>query len=214
MGANRGPFVKNVVLTDRIKERMCIPRRFWNVTFKRISDGDHKEAFREFLKNVDDVLREGLGMILWGDNDCGKTSMACLALMVARRHGFTGMFITANQYLNDVMSKAVFDDATTVAQRCKMVDLLVIDDLGKDAHNEERLSVAIERMFEDLLRSRSNDVKSTIITTNLDSDDRDKRFGKSIINLIGESNAAIKVIGPSQREIEQERVARFFKPRG
>ena len=193
---------------------MCIPRRFWEVTFKRVSDGVHKDTLRKFLTNIDDCVRNGLGMVLWGDNDCGKTSMAALVLMIGRRHGFTGMFITANQYLTDVISKSVFDDATTVAQRCKMVDILVIDDIGKDVHDKSKPTATVERMFEDLIRKRHDDVKSTIITTNIDPDMFNKRFGDSIIHLINESSAAINVIGPSQREIEKEKVERFFQSRG
>jgi DNA replication protein DnaC len=195
---------------------MHIPARFWNVSFRRVSDGDHKESVREFLSNIDDGIRNGYGMVLWGDNDCGKTSIAALSLMVARRHGFTGMFITASQYLSDMMSKTVFDDAMTIAERCKVVDLLVIDDFGKDSSNNilERSSASVVRIFEDLLRKRHGDIKSTIITTNMPPPIMRDRFDKSIINLINESNVAIRVIGPSQREIEQEKVARFFRPRG
>jgi len=197
-------------LTRKSLERMCLPQRFWHAEFARITEGEHKVAIEKYIAKIKEALDKGFGMVLWGGNGVGKTAVAALCLKEARRRGSTGMFITANQYLSDTISRAQFNDAHSVQQRCKLVDLLVLDDLGKETVDFSRGKDTSEAMLEDLIRYRSANMRSTIITMNLSPEKMEKRYGKSFARVMQESNPVIEMVGPSQRETEKKELVRFF----
>lgn len=199
------------MLTGSSLKRMRLPKRFWSAEFARITDGKHKDAIAHYFRGIAEAVSKGYGMILWGKNDTGKTGAAAVCLKEARRQGFTGLFITANQYISDVVGSAVFNDAQTVKQRCMSVGLLVLDDLGKEQANAAISGVNVARMFEDLLRHRSANLKSTIITTNLNGiEGLEERYGKSFTGLVRECAPFVEMVGPSQRERGREDLVRFF----
>jgi len=198
-------------LTRRSLERMWLPRRFWEANFERISEGGHKAVLESYLRGIERALSKGFGMILWGNNGVGKTAAAALCLKQARRWGATGLFLTANQYVGAVMSRRAFDDAQTVEQRARSVDLLVFDDVGKEAMHKDLLHDGVVAILEDLLRSRSSNMKSTILTMNIDMGRMEERYGKSFSRLMQESAVMVEMVGPSQRERGKEELAEFFK---
>jgi len=197
-------------LTPRALERMRLPRRFWDASFKRISEGVHKEAIERFARKIVPALKKGYGMILWGNNGVGKTAAAAACLKQARLHGATGMFITTNQFIMDTIARTPFDDAHSVHQRAKSVDLLVIDDLGKESVDLSASKDTVEAMLEDLLRSRSAEMKSTIITSNLAPETMEAKFGQSLMRVMQEANPLIEMRGPSKRNEGQRELVRFF----
>lgn len=201
-------------LTQKSLERMKLPRLFWTTEVALIEEGPHKKAILRYLSKIDQALGKGFGMVLWGDNDSGKTSAASLCLKEARRRGYSAMFITAAQYIAAYMNKTVFDDAHSVEQRCKFVDLLVIDDLGKEVVRMEDAtvgSVAIARVIDDLVRSRCTSVKPTIITANLDPKTVGERYGRSFVRLLGKYFSAVEMTGASQREKAKNKLTIFFE---
>jgi len=189
---------------------MRLPRRFWEADFARITEGDHRAAIGKYVAKIEIALRKGFGMVLWGSNGTGKTAAAAVCLKEARRRGASCLFITANQFIADTIGRVAFNDAHTVHQRAKMVDLLVLDDLGKETCAFDAGRDTVESMFEDLLRHRSANMKSTIITMNLAPDKLEERYGKSFTRVMQESNPFVKMVGPSQREAGKEELVKFF----
>jgi len=149
-------------------------------------------------------------MILWGDNDCGKTSAAAVVAKEARRRGFSVLFVRAAQYRDAVMNKEMYNESMTVKQRCENVDLLLLDDFAKES-TSGKSEGGSERMFEDLLRERTSHRRSTIITMNPDPAKLDVRYKQSMQKLVSEAFAVVKLIGPSQRAVEQQELIKFFK---
>jgi DNA replication protein DnaC len=189
---------------------MRLPRRFWEADFARISEGDHKLAIGKYVAKIVVALKKGFGMVLWGQNGTGKTAAAAVCLKEARRRGVSCLFITANQFITDTISRAPFNDAHTVHQRAKMVDLLVLDDLGKETYAHDMSKDTVESMFEDLLRHRSANMRSTIITMNLGPSKLEEKYGKSFTRVMQESNPFVEMVGPSQREAGKEELVKFF----
>ncbi len=203
-------------LTEADMKRMRLPKRFWTSEFKRIAQGQPKYAIEKYLRQMGSVIspgepmRRGYGMVLWGENDTGKTSVASLVLKEARRRGFTCLFIRSAQYRSATIEHERFDDAHTVAQRCEDVDLLVLDDFGKESSSEYSTGGS-ERMFDDLIRGRCSNLKSTIITMNTNPKELEARYKLSFVRLISESFAILELVGESQRDIEKQQMIEFFE---
>lgn len=202
-------------LTRTDMERMRLPRRFWKSSWGRVYDPNGAiETYILGLGNLCEpgtAIREGYGLILWGDNDTGKTSAGSVVLKEARRRGFTGMFTRATSYVSETIEKVKFDEDMTMSQRCASVDVLLLDELGKEA-SSSRSEGATERMIEELVRGRCADLRSTIITTNIDPTELfARKFTSSFRKLVSESFAVVEVVGESQREIERQGLIRFMQ---
>lgn len=167
-----------LVLAD--VERLHIPRRYWESSWAKVRPvgSEHHVLVGRFIGNVVASIRNGWGLHLWGPNDSGKTALACLVLMEARRWGFSGLFVRSPKLRQVDINNERFDDSHTWLQRAEGVDVLVIDDLGKE-YRKENGSYA-ERMIEGLIRERQGAKRSTIVTTNLTG-------GKGLSDLYQES---------------------------
>jgi len=213
--SNRPPGFQRRLLKKNDLERMRLPYRFWESKFDRISEGSTKEMIRKFINGMGHVLKPeksmatGFGIILWGDNDGGKTSAAAVIAKESRRRGFSTLFVRSTQYRTAVMEKEMFNESTTLQKRCESVDLLVVDDFGKEGSNSKS-DGGSERMFEDLLRERTSNKRSTIITMNADPDLLDGRYEKSVQRLLSEAFVILKLAGISQRDIEKQQLIEFF----
>lgn len=107
----------------------------------------------------------GSGMLLVGPVGTGKTHLAIGILREAiLQKGAAGMFCHSRQLLNRI--KKSFGDKSEsedqILQPIFRADLLVFDDLGV-----ERETDWVFDMIENIINTRYNDARSTIITTNL-----------------------------------------------
>jgi len=153
-----------IKLTKAHMELMRIPRRFWQSDFDLIPDCEGKELLRSYLRNIDEALDRGEGLLLWGPNGHGKTSAAVIAMKEARRRGASSFFVQAETLRSSVLDGTMFSDEKTLMERAREVDFLVIDDLGKEHTGETGFT---ERIFENLIRERTACKRVTVITTNL-----------------------------------------------
>jgi DNA replication protein DnaC len=101
---------------------------------------------------------------LFGPVGSGKTLLAVAALkMVIINFGFTGRFVDFQFLLNQI--KAEYDQKKSgehLLKQLRDVDILIIDELGKGRNENEW---QLEKL-DDLINSRYNAKKITILTTN------------------------------------------------
>lgn len=168
-------------LTVAMLRRMNIPEDYWRVGLEKVSPDQTKKMVTKYLVDIIDALEHGIGMIINGEYGSGKTSIAILCLKQARRNGGTGLYLTAAEYLRDVFQRVRFDDTLSTERRAAQVDLLVIDDLGKEAVNFANEKDASAAMFVSLVKERASKNLSTIVTTNLLLADMGKFYGESFI---------------------------------
>lgn len=190
-------------LTKGILERTRIPRRFWNTKYEQVPQSVHG-YLGKYLRAVDEMLDAGEGLLLWGPNGVGKTSIATLIGFEVARRGGTTYFATAESLRLASIERTMFDDETTVMERAQEVELLIIDDLGKEHRSE---SAYAERLIENLLRVRLAQKRATIITTNLPLvGDASKRiaglntvYSTSMLEVLRECVLPLDVEGVNQR---------------
>lgn len=182
---------------------MELPRRYWNVSFGNIKpeDSKHKMVMAKYLLKIDEMIRNGYGLLFWGDNNSGKTACASIILKEMRRRGFVVLFCRASKIKDAFVKNVPFDSRILLRERLSDVDGLVIDDLGKEYSGE---SGYIEKVFDNLIRERTGQKKITIITTNVSPDRLDRKYKKSMIKGMFGAIFPILVEGYDYRAIENK----------
>lgn len=139
-------------LTEEDLERMRIPARYWGVTYREISDGVHKDIVQKYLRNLEDMTTRGVGLLLYGPNGRGKTGIAVVIAKELRRRGKTVLFLEAADLKRAVIDKIQFDATTSIFERARTVDALVLDDLGKGVQDGTGFGA---RLIDELIRYRN-----------------------------------------------------------
>lgn len=160
------------------------------------------EAIAEATQNTAREMHRGIGTTLWSQGrGNGKTLAATLILKQVMATGVDGYFSQFNDLIEfstrgwrDPSEQAWF------ARRVRNVDLLVIDDIGRE--NKGRVSV-VEAMLDQVIRHRVASSKPTIITTNLTPDEMQNGYGPNVLSLLSEVNREVGFTGLDHREKAQ-----------
>jgi DNA replication protein DnaC len=174
-------------------ERMNIPNTFWTTTIQKVQDPARVEVER-YLRQIPGILADGAGLVLTGDRGVGKTSIAVLALKVARLNRLTGFFGSIADLRVLVRERIAFDEETSIIGRCREVGLLVLDDLCEEDFSPSSF------WFKDikaLVKYRASYNKATIITVNQDVTATSL---KALVELAKGTMIAIKVSGKNLLE--------------
>lgn len=159
----------------RLLGKSGIKKRFQQRTFDRfIADTPGRKKAYDIAKAYADMFQmhkaNGDGLYIEGTNGTGKTHLAAaIALKLIYEDNVPVICKTSSDLLMDI--KKSFDNSSTISEAqildiYKKVDLLVIDDLGKEQCSDWSMSVLYS-----ILNDRYEDMKPTIITTNYNSDD-------------------------------------------
>lgn len=160
------PKQKKVVVTNGLLEACGIPKRFWNVDWGKVQSEPHCEYLYVYLEVMDEAIREGRGMVLWGPNRRGKTACAVLILIEALKRGYDVHFVRSADYVDEKMRKKSWDELgeMSLEDEVREADLVVVDDVGKEAQRYGNTQSAV---IDNLIRARDADKKATIVTTNV-----------------------------------------------
>lgn len=157
---------------DRLIGNSGIKRRFQQRTFDtfRTDTRQRAEAFRtakEYADNFEQHAKDGTGLYIEGTNGTGKTHLAAaIAMKLITEKHIPVICKTAGDLLQDI-KKAYDTEGATEAEVLgvyKEVDLLIIDDLGKEQCTDWSISTLYN-----ILNDRYEEMRPTIITTNYDS---------------------------------------------
>lgn len=188
-------------LTAEDLRRMRVPGRFWDASLGEIcAEGDPspQEIARRYMAKLDEMVRRGIGLLLWGPNGRGKTCMAVVIGKEARRRGYTVLFGRASELKSMVIERAVFDADQSMWARMLSVDLLIVDDLGKGTQDSTGFGA---RLIDDLLRQRASERKVTILTTNMSPRDQmPQELKQSTMHTLKECVVPVHVAGPDRRD--------------
>jgi len=192
---------------------MRLPKAYWEASLDKVlpTDSAHYKAVAEFVHRADEMVRMGVGLLLWGPNDQGKTGCAAVCLKAARQAGHSCLFARAERLRTAELSpRETFDGNITLVQRARRVGCLVIDDLGKEHRGESGFA---HRFIEDLVRDRISEKLSTFITTNMNpkKGDLEKAYSKSFEHVVRSVIYPVPVIGHNYREGQAQETAALFR---
>ena len=149
-----------------------IKKRFQKRTFENfLCNTRERERAYKIAKRYADTFAEryenGDGLYIEGTNGTGKTHLAGAIALNLINKGIPVICKTSSDLLLDI-KKAYENSAikeSTVLDAYKTVDLLIIDDLGK----EQCTDWSMTHLYS-ILNDRYEDMKPTIVTTNYDAD--------------------------------------------
>ncbi|MDR0987526.1 MAG: ATP-binding protein [Ruminococcus sp.] len=166
---------------------------------KMVMENNYKAALKyanEFSENSDSLL-------IYGKTGLGKTH---ISLSIAKRVIEKGYSVAYNSIINLLgeINKEKFqraDDPTADTERDAVnVDLLVIDDLGSE-HN----TPYAESILYNIINSRMNLKKPTIINCNLDDfEDLRDRYNDRIVSRIAAFYKRMRFVGSDIRQIKRK----------
>jgi len=183
------------VLKRRDYERMGIPATLWSVDANKVPPGALM-FLRRYAGRLEELLRRPAGAYFLGPKGVGKTGAAVLLLKYIKEHGFSCLFISVGELRQALRGRVQFDTDTSVWDRAKEVDALVLDELRAADAGEAVLGA---RDLEDLLEHRYQFRKATFITTRMTVSERLSTFAGLVSKTTGYL-VDVPVDGQDQRE--------------
>lgn len=188
--------VEKIIKNSRMSKRNLI-YKFDNFEI----NNSNKKAFNN-LKNYSEKLVNNIekkGLILVGNNGVGKTHLACIIVNKFIENGIPVIYGTLINLLAELRNSYEIDNSISEMEIIKLyenVDLLIIDDLGKEKPSEWGL----EKLFT-IINSRYENNLPVIITTNYNQNSLVKRLSineeietaKSIISRLYEMCYLVKI---------------------
>lgn len=161
-------------------DRMNVPLEFRNVSLDAVSDEKLggadttvRAAIKGYVENIDTMYDKGAGLQLMGAEGVGKSAIAVLILRAIRERGYWGYFIPVADLREAVRSRLEFEDDSSVFDRCRSVDVLVLDNLTEMDGGDRFFGAA---HITDLVAHRGQRGLLTIVTTRLDLDGIDRHL--------------------------------------
>lgn len=153
-----------IKLTPELLNRLNVPKVHWQASITKVpsSGAKHRKIVSDFCEDLENNLKAGQGLLLFGDYGRGKSALGAVILKAAAVKGKFGLWIRAKELPNLIINDIAFDEEETVMERAENVPLLVIDEF--QIRNDIRFG---EVAVEDLIRRRIDARKSVVVTTNL-----------------------------------------------
>lgn len=155
-----------------------------------------------YAHDIADNIESGTGLMLSSKTlGTGKTMLGTLVIKSAVMNGYKCFATTFADMLSSM--KAGWKDqafAKWYKQRIDSAQVLMIDDLGKEmlGDNGFNTSMAVN-VFDSLLRTRVQQNRPTIITTNYDKGELMRTYGNAVASLLEEQQITIEVAGSDYR---------------
>lgn len=155
------------------------------------------EQVTDYLTNLESYVRHGLGLHLWGSPGTGKTLLANLVLkeLVKREYdcyfsSFSAMVEAFAATWGDKDERKVFTGHYMTSR------VLVLDDLGKEFRTAKRLP---QTTFDYVLRTRAENNRPTIFTTNNNPMEVQLSYGKGVLSLLVEHSIEVPMVAADYR---------------
>lgn len=139
--------------------RINLPRPLWGADLAGVPESV-RAGVTKFLGHIKEVKTKGYSLYVCGSKGAGKSGVGALVLKEARSWGFTAYAIAVPDLRDAVRAHTAFDFESSVFDRCRTVDFLLLDDL--------RLTDITEKFF------TINDIRNLVIS----------RFDRGLITVI------------------------------
>ena len=191
---------------ERLFDQSRLGKRFRDRTFEAFEIREYnRKAFEialDYAQNFGRYKEKGEGLFITGGYGVGKTHLAAaITNYLIQNKMATVVFGNVTTLLGRLRS-AYSDDSeyeeTQILKELYDVDLLVIDDLGKEKPTEW-----VEEKLYTVINERYENYRPIVVTSNLELEEIEQRLencGGAIVSRIIEMCRGIKIVGPDFRK--------------
>ena len=199
------PFRRELTQDDLIRAR--VPRRYWTAKLMEVQEAS-REVADKYLREIAEMHGRGVGLLMWGPNGVGKTSLAVVIGKEYRRRGHSLLFLESAELKGAIIHNEAFDEEQTLWDRAKSVDVLLIDDLGKGVQDSTGFGA---RVLDELIRHRNANKRVTFITTNMTLKLLEDELKASTMHSLKECIFPVKIGGEDLREKAKNEIGTLLK---
>lgn len=194
-------------MNKKILKRLDVPPLHYGCEVEKIPDKcNHKEFIVNKIKpRLPHLIKNGTSLYLSGKYSTGKSGLAVALLKDAFEYNIFGLYVMCGDVPGFYINKTVFDADQTYAARMENVDLLVLDELIPFQGNTYK-----NDCIENLVKKRINNLKTTIITSNISFKDLYEEF-PSLHQSLKECTVPITLSGHDFREDKKENLKNQLK---
>ena len=143
-------------------ERMNLPSEFWRAKVADIANEKLRKVIARCLLHIRKVVANNKGLLLYGPPGSGKTLIATMIAKEARSWKFTVFYMMVWELRECIRSRIPFDEQTSIMDRCREVDVLVLDGIAEEDLDEKLVNL---RSIEQLVAYRGQRGRVTFLTT-------------------------------------------------
>lgn len=183
-----------------------IGERYWDANLSSITDTQLYETVGAYCSGLSEAAKHGYGLFIQGINSIGKTYAMVVILKTAIALGHSTFFVTPS-LIKGILAG---DDSVTTLETLTTVNILGIDDLGKEQYLDEakKSSRFFETGLEELLRQRIQHNRPVIITSNRTLLELGPMYGTSMIHLLGEVVTVVPCTGNHNHRADQQKLCK------
>jgi DNA replication protein DnaC len=165
------------------------------------TEGLARQTVEDYVAKLDEYVDSGMGLYLWGDMGTGKTLIATLVLKELIKKGYDCYSITFEKTIEQ-FTKTWGDneEKELFSKRFIRSRALLLDDLGKEYRN--KLSPTT---FDNLLRSRVQEERPTLVTTNMKPSEVQSVYGVGALSMLVEQSIEVPLTGADFRPYARTR---------
>jgi len=165
-----------------------IPMDYWALSLNDLTiDIDYKKLIKHYIKNLSGAKARGLGIIFFGTNGIGKTSMMCMVGKAAVIQQIPVQYFTVQQYVDAKKS-----DSPLIGE-FESGKLILLDEMDKVYIKQN--SSFVPKTVEEFLRRMLSVNKMIIACTNYDQETFAGTFGDSIVSMLKRRSKFVDVEG-------------------
>lgn len=197
--------VEGIKLKNKIKAiKDCgIGKRFKDKTFANFDHSQNYKGYRaclDYARYFPTMLKEGMGLLLYGAVGTGKTHLTgAIVDYIARYHKrqlimLDIIFSSSVNILSEIRLGYRSQQAEQICESYERATLLIIDDLGT-----EKVTDWVHELFYRIIDYRYSNLKPTIITTNFQMSEIAERLGDRFVSRIRAMCKGVKFEGNDWR---------------
>ena len=160
------------------------------------------ENLKFCMNYVRDFNENSPGLFLYGATGLGKTFLSgCIAREILNK-GYSVAFDSIQNYLRDIENEQFgrSDEKTDTLQTLLNADLVILDDLGSEFTTGFSSSAIYN-----IINTRLNMGKPTIVSSNLSFDEMEKKYDDRIISRLTGMFYTLRFIGDDIRQIRRRK---------
>lgn len=179
-----------------LREKSNLGKRFASRTFETFEPNENKTIYTACKRYVENRVfdAEKNGLIICGACGTGKTHLAAAIANSLADEGVSVLFDTFSGHLEKLKEEFNSNSGAGYLNFMKNVDLLILDDVGKEKQTEWSESV----MF-GIINSRYESMKPVIITSNFSQKELEEYFGGACYSRLIEMCYALNTKGDDYR---------------